>query len=490
MLVIGIGVFSLSFLLDPPHSPEHWSSDLLTAHFSKTAKSQDQDIILVYISETTLADQPYLSPIDREVVAKLVHAIDQAGAKVIGLDLILDRKSETAKDEQLINTIKHADAKIVLGVVDPPEGLETLEFQSNTLRELGLTPKCKRVTADSHVTCGHIYFGDHRSNLVLSGYVVRFIEDSIADTPFLSFGNAVAAAKSGRSYPAQSWTISWLLPPRDGSENFTTLDARSLLGSAPFARDLVKGKIVLIGGNFKDRDRHFTPLSITDGQPYPNFFSHFTRFFESNGQRYPGLFIHAQFIAQILSDRGVTESSSWMSFFIVALLSLLAYILGKRSGHRHLWLELGGIAVLCLTTFLLFILVDFIFPLAYVAFAWIIAAAVGHYGNPVEGNVGPRWMLWIRTAIILAMSVRAPVATSADYGTMQDYQVVDSNLPEYEVGKMLDKSQLPDPAALPEGRYVRVLHQSRTILIEGQKRPDRDVGGTRDLPSQREEPRR
>ena len=106
MLVIGIGVFSLSFLLDPPHSPEHWSSDLLTAHFSKTAKSQDQDIILVYISETTLADQPYLSPIDREVVAKLVHAIDQAGAKVIGLDLILDRKSETAKDEQLINTIK------------------------------------------------------------------------------------------------------------------------------------------------------------------------------------------------------------------------------------------------------------------------------------------------------------------------------------------------------------------------------------------------
>jgi CHASE2 domain-containing sensor protein len=490
MLVIGIGVFSLSFLLDPPHSPEHWSSDLLTAHFSKTAESQNQNLILVYISEATLefADKPYLSPIDREVVANLVYAIDQAGAKVIGLDLILDRKTELVKDRKLIDTIKQTRAKIVLGVVDPPEGLEQLQFQSDTLGELGLTPKCKRVTAVSHITCGHIYFGDHRSNLVLSGYVVRFIEDTIADTPFLSFGNAVATAKSGKNYPAQSWTISWLLPPRDGSENFTTLDARSLLGAAPFARDLVNGKIVLIGGNFKDRDNHFTPLSITDGQPYPDFFSHFTRFFMTNGQRYPGLFIHAQFIAQILGDRHVTESSLAITILILFSIVWLAYQWGRRSGHYHLWLELGGIAALCLTTILLFIFGDFIFPLAYAAFAWIIAGAVGHYGNPVEKNVGPRWTLWIRMAIIPAMSLWAPAVMSADSGTMQDYQVVDSNLPGYEVGKMLDK--LPDPAALPEGRYVRVLHQSRTILIEGQKKPDRDVGGTRDLPSKREEPRR
>jgi CHASE2 domain-containing sensor protein len=494
MLVIGIGVFSLSFLLDPPHSPEHWSSDLLTAHFSKTAERQNQDIILVYISEAALADQPYLSPIDREVVAKLVQAIDQAGAKVIGLDLILDRKSETGKDEQLINTIKHANAKIVLGVVDPQEGLEPLEFQSNTLRELGLTPKCKRVIADYHVTCGHIYFGDHRSNLVLSGYVVRFIEDTIADTPFLSFGNAVATA-SGKSNPAQTWTISWLLPPRDGSENFTTVDARSLLGDAPLMSDLtrlINGKIVLIGGNFMDRDRHFIPLSITDGQPYPSLFSHFTRFFnETNGQRYPGLFIHAQFIAQILDNRRVRDSSVWVTLLIVVSVSLLAYVLGQRSSHLHLWLELGGVVVLCISTILLFISVwHFIFPLAYAAFFWIIAAAVGHYGNPVEKKVAPRRMLWIRMTIILSMSMCGPAVMSADYGTMQDYQVVDSNLPEYMVGKMLKENELPDPTALPEGRYVRVLHQSRTILIEGQKKPDRDPGGTRDLPSQGEQPER
>jgi hypothetical protein len=88
-------------------------------------------------------------------------------------------------------------------------------------------------------------------------------------------------------------------------------------------------------------------------------------------------------------------------------------------------------------------------------------------------------------AIMSALSLYAPAVMSADSGTMQDYQIVDSNLPGYEVGTMLDK--LPDPAALPEGRYVRVLHQSRTILIEGQKKPDRDPGGTRDLPSQREQ---
>lgn len=101
-------------------------------------------------------------------------------------------------------------------------------------------------------------------------------------------------------------------------------------------------------------------------------------------------------------------------------------------------------------------------------------------------------MARIRMAIVSAMSLYlyAPAVISSDSGTMQDYQVVDSNLPGYEIGEMLET--LPDPAALPEGGYVRVLvlDQSRTMLIEGQKKPDRDVGGTRDLPSQREEPRR
>jgi hypothetical protein len=99
-------------------------------------------------------------------------------------------------------------------------------------------------------------------------------------------------------------------------------------------------------------------------------------------------------------------------------------------------------------------------------------------------------MLWIRMSIILAMSLCAHSVMSADYGTLEDYQVVDSNLPEYVVGKMLKEKELPDPAALPEGRYVRVLHQSRTILIEGHKKPDGNEGGTRDLPSQREQPPR
>lgn len=362
LLIVGFGALSLSFLLDPPHSPENWSSDLVTSHFSETAKGQNPDIVLVYISEFTLADKPYLSPIDRKVLANLVDTIDKAGAEVIGLDLILDRKSEKEKDEQLINTIKQANAKIVLGVVDPPEGLESLRFQSNMLEELGLTPKCKRMTTNSRVTCGHIYFGDRPSNLVLSGYVVRFIDDSIADTPFLSFGNAVAAAKSGKSYPAQSWTISWLLPPKDRSENFTTLDARSLLRATPFARNLVKGKIVLIGGNFKDRDSHFTPLSITDHQ------------------RYPGLFIHAQFIAQILGHRYVWESPLYFTVVILIVIAAVACYMGQKSRFPHLLLELGGIVFLCILTVALFRFAHFGFPLAYAAVAWLVSAAVGHYG--------------------------------------------------------------------------------------------------------------
>jgi hypothetical protein len=90
-------------------------------------------------------------------------------------------------------------------------------------------------------------------------------------------------------------------------------------------------------------------------------------------------------------------------------------------------------------------------------------------------------MLGTSIAIILAM-FGSPVM-SADVGTTQGYQVVESNVPDYEVGKMLDK--LPDRAALPLGGYVRVLHGSTTTLIE-HKRRDEIEGGTRDLPSKRE----
>jgi adenylate cyclase len=360
-VVFVTGAYSLEFLLDPPHSPEHWSSDMVTARFSKTARGQNPDLVLVYISETTLANIPYLSPIDRGMLADLISAIDQAGAKVIGLDLILDRQTEPEKDHKLINSIKQARGKLVLGIVEGPA-----KFQSDMLEELGLGRECESVNKDSRINCGHVYLGADPSNLVLSGYVVRFIEDTGV---FKSFGSAVAAAASGKIYPTQSRIISWLLPPRDSTDLFTTFDARTLPGDGPLAHDikkLINGKIVLIGGNFKDRDRHIIPLSITDGKLYP------------------GLFIHAQFIAQILDGRYVNEPSLWIAFWILLPISLIAFKLGQRSDHRHLWLELGGIVCLGMITVALFIVVHFIFPLAYAAFAWIVPAAVGHYGFPVE----------------------------------------------------------------------------------------------------------
>jgi len=95
-------------------------------------------------------------------------------------------------------------------------------------------------------------------------------------------------------------------------------------------------------------------------------------------------------------------------------------------------------------------------------------------------------MAWIRMAILSVMSLWAPVVMSADYGAIEDYQVIESNLPQYAVGSMLKEKEVPDPAALPKGGYIRVLRQSRTTLIENPK-PDRDVGGARDLPLQREQ---
>jgi len=77
------------------------------------------------------------------------------------------------------------------------------------------------------------------------------------------------AQKAG-SYPKpKSEYISWLLQPIDHTETFFTLSAEQVLGKtggpALPLKDLLGDRIVLIGGNFPDRDQHLIPLSVGDG---------------------------------------------------------------------------------------------------------------------------------------------------------------------------------------------------------------------------------
>jgi adenylate cyclase len=360
-LLVLIGFLALSALLHVPHDVEHWSADLVTSKFSRKLSTQHPDIALVYIRNKTLDPYPYLSPIDRGLLSDLVKVVDQAGAKVIGLDVILDRPTEPAKDQALRDTIHSSNAKLVLGVTE--ENNEVSRSQSGYfLADAG----------EKRPDTGFIYFGEHRSRLIVSDHVIRVMDErpevpkGSARGPLTNTTFAEALAKAaGREFKPSSRYISWLLPPRNGAETFLTLAAEDVLGRTsahlPIS-DLLRGKIVLIGGDFDDRDQHLTPLSVTRD----DFFS--------------GLFIHAQILAQLLAKRSVQELSLPVGLLIALAAGLIGFVLGRRSGHYHLWLELGSVATLVLAGILAFTLLDVIIPFNLILIVCLAAAAAGHYG--------------------------------------------------------------------------------------------------------------
>jgi adenylate cyclase len=364
-LAILVGFLALTALLHPPHDVEHWSADLITSRFSTRAATQDTRIVLVYVSAATLADEAYEAPIDRRLLARLVEAIDHAGAAVIGLDIILDRQSEPDKDRELRDALRNTRAKIVVGALTEPSNGPHIQTEFFLAGDGPRSPEA-----------GYVYLGEHREALVVSDHVVRFIA---ADEPappserIQSSFAAVLARAAGSDFKPASHYIDWLLPPADGSETFLTLPAEAVLGrgsaSLPLGK-VLEGKIVLIGGNFDDRDQHLTPLSV------------------SRDDFFPGVFIQAQVLAQLLDRRSIYELCLGVQLMIAAGAALVGYWLGRQSGHHYLWLEVATVLGLFLIGIPLFWLFKLIFPYNVVLAAWLGGAAIGHYGRPERTAAG------------------------------------------------------------------------------------------------------
>jgi adenylate cyclase len=352
VIVVIVGALLLTTLLHLPHGPEHWSADLRTAHLSPRLKSQYDKIALVYISDKTLDRFPYISPTDRGLIAELVRKIDAAGAAVIGLDFILDRATEPAKDDALIDAIRKARAEIVLGTI----GATAHKTEKEAAFEADILARSGRPS-------GHIFFGEHHSALVISDNVVRTTYEDAVDTGKPSFA-AVLAREAGANAVPQSRYISWLKQPEDGSDTFMTLTAESVLdpGALPLA-ELLKDRIVLVGGNFFDRDQHLTPFSVI------------------THHRYPGLSIHAQMLAQLLDNRSLVLPSWHWQLLLIALAATLGYWSGRGSGSKYLFVELATVAMLIGLGVLAFVVGNVIFPYTGTLLAWLGGAAGGHYGR-------------------------------------------------------------------------------------------------------------
>lgn len=281
----------------PLSSLENKVADIRVAAMQRPMPAS-KDVVVVAINEETLSAFSYRSPIDREFLAGLIEQLSAKGAKVIGVDVILDQPTEPAKDARLKAVLDTVQTPVFVSYTSAPNivNAEQLAFLNAFVRpsqraEANLLSDpfdglVRRINPGGEMKAGRLVDTDQHP----AGFVRK------------------AVSLVGEVAPKSPLEIAWRPQPDAESPAFPSFPAHyvSLLPDEFF-----QGKIVLIGAALSLTDRHRTPLSIIDDGDQGNM---------------PGVFIQAHGISQVLEKRAPPRMPLRAAIALAALFAALGVV--------------------------------------------------------------------------------------------------------------------------------------------------------------------
>lgn len=279
--------------------------DLRMAHLGADMAQSDR-IVLVTVTESTLAQFPYRSPIDRAFLADLIAHLGEVGVAAVGLDVLLDQPTEPTKDDGLKAVLKASPVPIVAVTGDRRDGLT--DAQQAYLADMlsGLTTAFASLPGD-----------------LSDGAVRRHIpRRNGPDGAQLSLAAAVAQL-AGVATPESVFRLRYRGRPDSETPPFATYPAESV----PFLpADWLAGKLVMVGAALPNSDRIRTPLSI------------------GGGPDMTGVEAHAHALDHMLESRTDPRLSGWALGLVLVAAAAVGVIL--ISLPIALWATLAAGAVL------------------------------------------------------------------------------------------------------------------------------------------------
>lgn len=327
-LVASVVTHYLTFL----KNLENVAFDIRMAAF-QPPMPQSPEIVVAAITEDTVTQFPYRSPVDREFLANVILSLEKKGAKVIGVDVLLDQATEPQKDAFLHETIRKVQTPLFFSYTNTPSIVN--EDQLAYLNDF--VPEFNRAGA----------------NLATDPFdgVVRWIfpGETVEGMP-LGFGRK-AAEMFGITNTVKEWPeIAWRSQPDLDTPSFAVYPSHAV----PVLPDeWFKDKIVLVGAVLSITDRHRTPLSVV---------------FDDDRGMMPGILIQAHGVSQLIEGRKSPRLPIGVAVAFTALLALLGSIIGL--------LNKG-------------ILVNVIAGLVLVGGLWVGAITGYTYGVPMVPLVAP-----------------------------------------------------------------------------------------------------
>jgi len=278
-------------------------------------EAQDHDIVIVAITDDTLADFPYSSPIDRGFLADLLELVQARGARGVLLDVLLDRPTEWTKDARLEQLIKDYKIPLAISYGREPEHLTPDEVKF----------------MDGFVPVDRRGFGNLVTDDLYDGTVRGIYEGrALPDGTFLPGVATALVEKLGHPVAHEPRLLVYRGQQSSTVEPFLELPADSLKA---MPANLIAGKIVLIGGDFTLIDRHRSPFATAR---------------EGNGGMLPGIVFHAHAVAQLLEGRQEPQVGPIGNIVIVVAAALIGMLLGALDLSVALRVGLAVLAVIAL----------------------------------------------------------------------------------------------------------------------------------------------
>lgn len=286
-------------------SLETWLADFRVATLLP-AEPQQPDIVFVAINEETVTRFPYRSPIDRDFLADLLLTLEQKGARAIFFDILLDTPTEPAKDARLKQVMAGLHVPLVASYGSQREGLTAAQaaFLDDFLPPpLRGAANLEKDPYDGIVRT--IYAGKPNPADDKAPPVALALLDKLGLKPALQPGTPVA----------------WHGRPDSATAPFRTFAAQTV---PVLPAGWFKNKIVVVGADLSDMDRHATPFRAAA---------------DPRQATMPGPLIHAHMIAQLLEGR----QPPIQGMGIALLASLAAALAGTLLGRLDvaLWMRMG-----------------------------------------------------------------------------------------------------------------------------------------------------
>lgn len=331
---------------------ERWLWDLRVVTFA-ASEPPSSDLVIIAITEETIADLPYRSPVDRRFLSHLLQEIAAKGPRLIAVDLLFDQPTEPDKDAELRATLAHLGVPAVVASASEEGGLTAR--QGNFLRNYldGTVQGDVSLAADPiDKTVRMLFLGRRHS-----------------DQWVPSFAAAVARAMGRNPPQGERAILAYRGAPPDGGTPFPVFPAHAV---AMLPREWLANRVVLVGADIALTDRHRTPFSI--GQAGAD-------------STMPGLLIHAHAVQQLLDGKAIHGAGVWQEFGAVILCAVVGWMvaLSHRPARIVLLIAAAVLAGLWAVVFLIYAqsayLVSIVVPSGAYLSAFAAATALLRYGE-------------------------------------------------------------------------------------------------------------